>query len=101
VIRLGLLIIAIIILVSCSADATGPNQPEQFPLKYQLLGLSDSSLNAVELWAMTYYPEIDKSIFQLRNFQNEEFQDSLAIHSAKDVYFGCTREFAILTATRI
>lgn len=80
------------LIISCSDTGVRPKEIERFDLIYRFEKPRDSTILAVELEAITYYPDKDKSIYQLSNFQSKNFDKPMEIRSTNQVYFGCTRQ---------
>ncbi len=81
-----------------------PSEPT-FSLRYVVQGLrtpegalEDSTVKAVELEAVTYFPKQDYSWYQMRNFQSYQFEAELFLSVPDPVYAGCEREFQLKVA---
>lgn len=72
-----------------------PKAKEKFDLIYQIEKPRDSTILAVVLETVTYYPENDFSYYIMRTYQNDEFDTPLIIKPDDQVYSECTREFMI------
>ncbi len=82
------------LLLSCNDSGTDPEE-KLFTLTYEVESPRDSSVTAIELETITYYPEEDISWYQLRNYQDDDFDMRLMIQAPEEVYLGCTRELQI------